>query len=60
MNCAPACEYVAIPDGSSSLAPVTKPAPKILKAFLIFIKNFADIFIYFSLRYLLPSIIRKR
>jgi hypothetical protein len=26
-NCAPACEYVAIPDGSSSLAPVMRPGP---------------------------------
>jgi hypothetical protein len=24
---APACEYVAMPDGSSSLAPVTRPGP---------------------------------
>jgi hypothetical protein len=24
---APACEYVAIPDGPSSLAPVTSPGP---------------------------------
>ena len=30
-NCAPACEYVAIPDGSSSAAPVTSPGPKIFR-----------------------------
>jgi len=27
-NIAPACEYVAIPEGSSSLAPVMIPGPK--------------------------------
>src|SRR5450631_1846763 len=26
-NCAPACEYVAMPDGSSSAAPVIRPGP---------------------------------
>ncbi|MFI5425017.1 MAG: hypothetical protein WB706_08285 [Nitrososphaeraceae archaeon] len=26
-NLAPACEYVAIPEGSSSAAPVTTPGP---------------------------------
>src|SRR5438309_866478 len=26
-NCAPTCEYVAIPDGSSSDAPVINPGP---------------------------------
>ena len=26
-NCAPACEYVAMPDGSSSAAPVISPGP---------------------------------
>src|SRR5450755_4789475 len=30
-NCAPACEYVATPDGSSSEAPVTKPGPNARK-----------------------------
>ena len=30
-NCAPACENVAIPDGSSSEAPVIKPGPKDFK-----------------------------
>lgn len=30
-NLAPACEYVAIPDGSSSEAPVINPGPNILK-----------------------------
>src|SRR5689334_22436545 len=30
-NCAPACEYVAIPDGSLSEPPVTNPGPKDLK-----------------------------
>jgi hypothetical protein len=33
-NPAPACEYVAIPDGSSSDAPVIRPGPKNLRAFL--------------------------
>src|SRR5947209_5580529 len=28
-NCAPVCEYVAIPDGSSSAAPVITPGPSI-------------------------------
>jgi hypothetical protein len=28
---APACEYVAIPEGSSSLAPVTRPGPRIFQ-----------------------------
>jgi hypothetical protein len=30
-NFAPACEYVAIPEGSSSLAPVISPGPRIFK-----------------------------
>jgi hypothetical protein len=30
---APACEYVAIPDGSSSLAPVIRPGPRIFQNF---------------------------
>ena len=35
---APACEYVAIPDGSSSLAPVTRPGPSLeSQGFLVFI-----------------------
>ena len=34
-NCAPTWEYVAIPDGSSSDAPVTTPGPKFLKKFFI-------------------------
>ena len=33
---APACEYVAIPEGSSSLAPVTKPGPIIFQYRRIF------------------------
>jgi len=33
-NPAPACEYVAMPDGSSSLAPVMRPGPSILMNFL--------------------------
>jgi hypothetical protein len=32
-NIAPACVYVAMPDGSSSLAPVMMPGPKFLKNF---------------------------
>ena len=34
-NLAPAWEYVAIPDGSSSLAPVISPGPSDEKNFLI-------------------------
>jgi hypothetical protein len=33
---APAWEYVAIPEGSSSLAPVTKPGPIIFQYLRIF------------------------
>ena len=36
-NIAPACEYVAIPDGSSSLAPVIMPGPKYLRKTLMII-----------------------
>src|ERR1700740_2348526 len=32
-NCAPTLEYVAIPLGSSSAAPVTNPGPKIFNVF---------------------------
>src|SRR5919197_4295931 len=33
-NCAPACEYVAIPDGSASDAPVIIPGPNLLRIVL--------------------------
>src|SRR5450830_923033 len=33
-NCAPACEYVAIPLGSSSAAPVIKPGPSFFNKLL--------------------------
>lgn len=35
-NIAPACEYVAMPEGSSSLAPVTKPGPNNFQNFRSF------------------------
>jgi hypothetical protein len=44
-NFAPAWEYVAIPGGSSSLAPVINSGPKILKNFLIFEVKVGDVFI---------------
>ena len=36
---APAIEYVAIPDGSSSEAPVTKPGPNRCQNFFSFLKT---------------------
>lgn len=41
---APACEYVAIPEGSSSLAPVISPRPSTRQYFLILADNIVDIF----------------
>jgi hypothetical protein len=46
---APACEYVAMPEGSSSLEPVTSPGPRIFQkrwslcasVFLLFISEVA-------------------
>jgi hypothetical protein len=37
---APACEYVAMPDGSSSLEPVTSPGPS-------FLQNRTNLFFFF-------------
>ena len=48
-NCAPAWEYVAMPEGSSSLAPVIIPGPRLLKKDLIFTKSFGRDFIYIVL-----------
>jgi hypothetical protein len=40
---APACEYVAIPEGSSSLAPVITPGPRMRQVFLILAES-VDLF----------------
>jgi hypothetical protein len=45
---APACEYVAIPDGSSSLAPVTKPGPSFFQLF----NNFEVYFLIFNVTWM--------
>jgi hypothetical protein len=42
---APAWEYVAIPEGSSSLAPVITPGPSMRQVFLILAEIFAALFI---------------
>lgn len=45
-NCAPTCEYVAMPLGSSSAAPVIKPGPKRNTKARVFLERFesGDVF----------------
>src|SRR5690349_15951527 len=43
-NCAPACEYVAMPLGSSSAAPVIKPGPSVLRNFGLSRRSVSDVF----------------
>jgi hypothetical protein len=45
-NPAPACEYVAIPDGSSSDAPVIRPGPKNLRVFLKMLNRETNFFVF--------------
>lgn len=58
---APACEYVAIPEGSSSLAPVTKPGPIIFQYRWIFDVIDANHFNLYWTRYeiLFPRLTRQ-